>query len=112
MKIKEIYQKLKAKDKGYVVTEDQWGLAFTVCYKPDFFEEDDDPIELFHVEYDDSVGVGDWSAESREVNFLLNLKQIEILSYPLELFTKIDQPICIDRMPLFDGFKGEREIEL
>lgn len=113
MTIKEIYQKLKAKDKGYVVTEDQWGLAFTVCYKPDFFEEDDDPIELFHVEYDDSVEVGGWCAESKEVTFLLKPSQISILSYPLQLLEKIDEPICTDRMPMLNsGFKGEREIKL
>lgn len=109
MTIKELYRRLKGKDKGYIVTEDQWGLAFTIYYKPSSFDPDDDPIELFHVEYDDSVEVVGWCAESKEVTFLLS--QISILSYPLQLLKKIDEPICTDRMPLLDGFNGEREIK-
>lgn len=113
MTIKELYRRLKDKDKGYIVTEDQWGLAFTIQYKPSFFNSDDDPIDLFHVEYDNSVEVGGWCAESQEVTFLLKPSQISILNYPLELLEKIDEPVCIDRMPMLDsGFKGEREIKL
>lgn len=113
MKIKEFYRKLKEKDENYIVAEDQWGLAFTIYYKPSFFEPDDDPIDLFHVEYDDSVEVGGWCAESKEVTFLLKPSQISILSYPLQLLEKIDEPICTDRMPMLDsGFNGEREIKL
>ena len=63
MTIKELYRRLKDKDKGYIVTEDQWGLAFTIYYKPSSFEPDDDPIDLFHVEYDDSLEAGGWCAE-------------------------------------------------
>ena len=110
MTIKELCRRLKDKDKGYIVTEDQWGLAFTIYYKPSFFELDDDPIELFHVDYDDSVEVGGWHAESQEVDFLLS--QTSILSYPLQLLKKIDEPICTDRMPMLgSGFNGEREIK-
>ena len=113
MTIKELYRRLKEKDKGYIVTEDQWRLAFTIYYKPSFFEPDDDPIDLFHVEYDDSLEAGGWCAESREVTFLLKPSQISILSYPLQLLEKIDEPICTDRMPMLDsGFNGEREIKL
>lgn len=111
MTIKELYRRLKDKDKGYIVTEDQWGLAFTIYYKPSFFGTDDDPIDLFHVEYDDSMEVSGWCAESKEVTFLLS--QISILSYPLQLLKKIDEPICTDRMPMLNsGFNGEREIKL
>lgn len=110
MKIKELYRRLKDKDKGYIVTEDQWGLAFTIYYKPSSFEPDDDPIKLLHVEYDDSVEVAGWCVESKEVTFLLS--QTSILSYPLQLLKKIDEPICTDRMPILDsGFNGEREIK-
>lgn len=113
MTIKELYRRLKNKDKGYIVTEDQWGLAFTIYYKPLFFEPDDDPIELFHVEYDDDVSKTEWCAESKEVTFLLKPSQISILSYPLQLLEKIDEPICTDRMPMLNsGFNGEREIKL
>ena len=112
MTIKELYRRLKDKDKGYIVTEDQWGLAFTIYYKPSFFEPDDDPINLFHVEYDDSMEVAGWCAESKEVTFLLKPSQISILSYPLQLLKKIDEPICTDRMPMLgSGFNGEREIK-
>ena len=110
MTIKELYRRLKDKDKGYIVTEDQWGLAFTIYYKPSFFELDDDPIDLFHVEYDDTVEVVGWCVESKEVTFLLS--QISILSYPLQLLKKIDKPSCTDRMPMLgSGFNGEREIK-
>lgn len=110
MTIKELCKRLKDKDKGYIVTEDQWGLAFTIYYKPSSFEPDDDPIKLFHVEYDDSVEVVGWCVESKEVTFLLS--QTSILSYPLQLLKKIDEPICTDRMPMLDsGFNGEREIK-
>ena len=113
MTIKEMYRKLKAKDKSYIVTEDQWGLAFTIYYKPSFFEPDDDPIDLFHVEYDASVEVGGWCAESKEVTFLLKPSQISVLSYPLQLLEKVDEPICTDRMPMLNsGFNGEREVKL
>ena len=107
MKIKELYRRLKDKDKGYIVTEDQWGLAFTIYYKPSSFEPDDDPIKLFHVEYE----FAGWCVESKEVTFLLS--QTSILSYPLQLLKKIDEPICTDRMPMLDSsFNGEREIKL
>lgn len=33
MTIEDIYRKLKEKNSDYVVTEDQWGLAFTIYYK-------------------------------------------------------------------------------
>lgn len=113
MTIKEMYRKLKAKDKSYIVTEDQWGLSFTILYKPSFFEPDDAPIDLFHVEYDDSVEAGEWCAESKEVTFLLKPSQISLLSYPLQLLEKIDKPICTDRMSMFNGgFNGEREVKL
>lgn len=112
MTIKELYRRLKDKDKGYIVTEDQWGLAFTIYYKPSSFEPDDDPIKLFHVEYEEVAG---WCVESKEVTFLLTflLSQTSILSYPLQLLKKIDEPICTDRMPMLDSsFNGEREIKL
>ena len=110
MTIKELYRRLKDKDKGYIVTEDQWGLAFTIYYKPSFFELGDDPIDLFHVEYDDSLEAGGWCAESKEVTFLLS--QTSILSYTLQLLKKIDEPSCTDRMPMLgSGFNGEREIK-
>lgn len=110
MTIKEMYRKLKAKDKSYIVTEDQWGLSFTILYKP---SSDDDPIDLFHVEYDDSVEVGGWCAELKEVTFLLKPSQISVLSYPLQLLKKVDEPICTDRMPMLNsGFNGEREVKL
>jgi|GEM_PF-4312474 len=111
MTIKEFYRRLKDKDKGYIVTEDQWGLAFTIYYKPSFFEPDDDPINLFHVEYDDDISKTEWCAESEEVTFLLEPSQISILSYPLQLLEKIDKPSCTDRMPMLNS-NGEREIKL
>lgn len=64
-------------------------------------------------EDDDSVEVGGWCVESKEVTFILNPSQISVLSYPLQLLEKIDEPICTDRMPMLNsGFNGEREVKL
>ena len=57
--------------------------------------------------------VGGWCAESKEVTFLLKPSQISVLSYPLQLLEKVDEPICTDRMPMLNsGFNGEREVKL
>ena len=37
MTIKELYRKLKEKDKNYIVTENQWGTAFTIYYKEHYY---------------------------------------------------------------------------
>lgn len=92
MTIDELAKKLKEKSQNYLVVKDN-ELSFTICYKPSFFEKDDDPIELFHVEYDDDMSKTEWCAESKEVTFLLNLSQINLLAYPLHLLAELDKPI-------------------
>lgn len=37
---------------------------------------------------------------------------IDLVIYPLQLIKKLDEPLCTDEMPLFDGFNDEREVKL
>ena len=111
MTIEDIYRKLKEKNSDYVVTEDQWGLAFTIYYKVATPVNGQEKInhKLFHVEWDGySNG---WVISTEEINYLQS--QTDIVTYPLLLLKKLNEPICTDRMPMLDsGFKGEKEVKI
>lgn len=109
MTIEDIYRKLKEKNSDYVVTEDQWGLAFTIYYKVATPVNGQEKInhKLFHVEWDEYGN--SWVISTEEINYLQS--QTDIVTYPLLLLKKLNEPICTDRMPLLDGFNGEKEVK-
>lgn len=103
MTIKELYRRLKEKNKNYIVTENQWGTAFNVYYKEKTYK-------LMHVEFSTLVQLYGWNLKLNELTF--RKEQIDLVVYPLKLIKKLDEPLCTDEMPLLDGFEGEREIKL
>lgn len=103
MTIKDIYQSLKSKNKNYIITENQWGTAFTVYYKAKSYK-------LLHVEFSTLVQLYGWNLKLEALTF--RKESIDLVIYPLQLIKKLDEPLCTDEMPLLDGFNGEREVKL
>lgn len=101
--IKELYRKLKEKDKNYIVTENQWGTAFTIYYKEKSYK-------LLHVDFRELVQLYGWNLKLEGLTFRKEL--IDLVIYPLQLIKKLDEPLCTDEMPLLDGFNDEREVKL
>ena len=89
MTIKELYRKLKEKDKNYIVTENQWGTAFTIYYKEKGYK-------LLHVDFSELVQLYGWNLKLEGLTFRKEL--IDLVIYPLQLIKKLDEPLCTDEM--------------
>lgn len=98
MRLGDLARKLKAKDKKYSVTADQWYMSFTIYYGD---------AHVIHAYFETLTNRYGWLIE---IDNRLLQDQLPILLEPLELLKNLEEPLSTDQMPLLDGFEGEREI--
>lgn len=87
MKVKKLFQKLKAKDHRYSVVNNEYNQSFTIYYSlahVDLWDRDKFP--LFYVSWDDYHKT--WEIR---MDLCFDQKYGDLILYPLKLLKKLDK---------------------